>query len=232
MELPFTKTNKYNSLNINLLDKMRKQQIFEFYDNNLPSNIEYYKELPFDFNETLIKLYDIQLKYNNMNQKELEETYIYLNNMKVTWNKINMDMVGILVYEEIIPISNAILSILSNEDESPNKDINNIIVNENSKNISYYSINVTNVKKNFEESEYTMNFVINNFQICIENEITKSRLLISTQEDIIFKINKVCFNEKEKNFLMELIIKDFIFFIPPSIHLNSPNIIVLILLTG
>ena len=39
MELPFTKTNKYNSLNINLLDKMRKQQIFEFYDNNLPSNI-------------------------------------------------------------------------------------------------------------------------------------------------------------------------------------------------
>ena len=145
--------------------------------------------------------------------------------MKVTFNKINMDMVGILVYEEIIPISNAILSILSNEDETPNKNINNIIENENSKNISYYSINVTNVKKNFEESEYTMNFVIHNFQICIENEITKSRLLISTQEDIIFKINKVCFNEKEKNFLMELIIKDFIFFIPPSIHLNSPNII-------
>ena len=224
MELPFTKTNKYNSLNNNLLDKMRKQKIFEFYDNNLPSNIEYYKELPFDFNETLIKLYDIQLKYNNMNQKELEETYIYLNNMKVTWNKINMDMVGILVYEEIIPISNAILSVLSNEEESPNKDIN-VFDNENSKNISYYSINATNIKKNFEESEYTMNFVIHNFQICIENEITKSRLLISTQEDIIFKINKVCFNEKEKNFLMELIIKDFIFFIPPSIHLNSPNII-------
>ena len=225
MELPYTKTNKYKALNSILLNKTGKQQIFEFYDNNLPTNIEYYKELPFDFNETLIKLYDIQLKYNNMNQKELEETYIYLNNMKVTWNKINMDMVGILVYEEIIPISNAILSILSSDDNA-NKDKDNIATeNEMSKNYSLYSINIGNQKQYIEESEYSMNFVIKNFQICIENEITKSRVLISTQEDIILKINKVCFNEIEKNFLMELIIKDFIFYIPPSIHKNSPNVI-------
>ena len=225
MELPFIKTNKYKAINSILLNKSGKQQIFEFNDNNLPLNIEYYKELPFDFNETLIKLYDIQLRYNNMNEKELEETYIYLNNMKVTWNKINMDMVGILIYEEIIPISNAILRILSNDEEKPNKN-NNIIEKENSKkDDTLYSINVTNAKKNYEESEYTMNFVINNFQICIENEITKSRVLISTQENIIFKINKVCFNEKEKNFLMELIIKDFIFFIPPLIQSNDPHAI-------
>ena len=221
MELPYTKTNKYKALNSILFNKAGKQQIFEFNDNNLPLSDEYYKELPFDFNETLIKLYDIQLKYNNMNEKELEETYIYLNNMKVTWNKINMDMVGILIYEEIIPISNAILRIISNDDENLNKN-NHINENDNiKKDISLYSINLTNMKKNYEESEYTMNFIINNFQICIENEITKSRLLISTKEDIIFKINKVCFNEKEKNFLMELIIKDFIFFIPPLINSNS-----------
>ena len=219
MELPYTKTNKYKALNSIFLNKAGKQQIFEFYDNDLPSNIEYYKELPFDFNETLIKLYDIQLKYNNMNEKELEETYISLNNMKVIWNKINMDMVGILIYEEIIPISNAILRKLSNDDDNNNEFGNS------RKDISLNSISITNAKKNYEESEYSMNFIIDNFQICIENEITKSRLLISTKEDIIFKINKVCFNEKEKNFLMELIIKDFIFYIPPSIPINVPHVI-------
>ena len=223
MELPYTKTNKYKALNSIFLNKAGKKQIFEFYDNDLPSNIEYYKELPFDFNETLIKLYDIQLKYNNMNEKELEETYVSLNNMKVTWNKINMDMVGILIYEEIIPISNAILRILSNDDDDNNNNMNEF--GNSRKDISLNSISITNAKKNYEESEYSMNFIINNFQICIENEITKSRLLISTKEDIIFKINKVCFNEKEKNFLMELIIKDFIFYIPPSVPINVPHVI-------
>ena len=226
MELPYTKTNKYKAINGILLNKIGKQKIFEFYDNSLSLNNEYYKEIPFDFNETLIKLYDIQLKYNNMNEKELEETYVYLNNMKVTWNKINMDMVGILIYEEIIPISNAILRILSKDDNNNQDKDNNINDNINiKKDYSLNSINLTNIKNNYEESEYTMNFIINNFQICIENEITKSRLLISTKNDIIFKINKVCFNEKEKNFLLELIIKDFIFFIPPIIPLNTPHVI-------
>ena len=226
MELPYSKTNKYKALNSIFLNKTGKQQIFEFYDNSLPQISEYYKELPFDFNETLIKLYDIQLKYNNMNEKELEETYAYLNNMKVTWNKINMDMVGILIYEEIIPISNAILRILSDENDS-NANKENII-NENNylkKDYSIISINKSKEKNNIEESEYSMNFIINNFQICIENEITKSRLLISTQNDIIFKIHKECFNEKVKKFLMELIIKDFIFYIPPLIPSNITHII-------
>ena len=51
MELPYTKINKYKALNNILFNKTGNQQIFEF---NLPANIEYYKELPFDFNETLI----------------------------------------------------------------------------------------------------------------------------------------------------------------------------------
>ena len=137
-----------------------------------------------------------------------------------------MDMVGILIYEEIIPISSAILRILSKDDNNNQDKDNNINDNINiKKDYSLNSINLTNIKNNYEESEYTMNFIINNFQICIENEITKSRLLISTKNDIIFKINKVCFNEKEKNFLLELIIKDFIFFIPPIIPLNTPHAI-------
>ena len=79
-------------------------------------------------------MYDIQLKHDNLNNKEIQETYICLNNMKVTWNKINMDMVGILIYEEILPIVNAIIRKLSNEEDNKNK--NNLINNENT--INYF----------------------------------------------------------------------------------------------
>ena len=219
MELPYTKINKYKALNNILFNKTGNQQIFEF---NLPANIEYYKELPFDFNETLIKLYNIQLNYNNKNEKEFEDTDVNLDNMKVTWNKINTDMVEILIFEEIIPISNEILRILSNKnDNDKNKGINENIKREYSKN----SIALTNLKKNYKSEESEMKFVVINFQICIENEITKSRLLISTRENITFTINKLCFNEKEKNFIMKLKIQDFIFFIPPSNSLNSGHAI-------
>ena len=230
MELPYSKTNKYKALNT-LLFNLNGQQRFEFFDNNLPINDAYYKELPFNFNETLIKMYDIQLKHDNMNDKELQETYVYLDDMKVTWNKINTDMVGILVYEEILSITNAILRKLANDDDkNTNKNNNNIISNENSINYLHKRHNSTSsfiIKKEYklEESEVSMSFIINNFQICIENEITKSKLLISTRNEISFKINKVCFNEKEKNFLMELMIKNFIFFIPPTLPSLDAHVI-------
>jgi hypothetical protein len=107
------------------------------------------------------------------------------------------------------------------EKEKENKNNNIIIANENSMNFIHKRHNSTNSfmnKKEFklEESEVSMCFIINNFQICIENEITNSKLLVSTRDEITFKINKVCFNETEKNFLMELMIKNFIFFIPHS----------------
>ena len=228
MELPYDKINKYNALN-SLLFNINKQQIFQFFDNNLFISVEYYKELPFNFNETLIKMYNIQLRHKNKNENELKETYVYLNDMKVTWNKINMDMVGILIYEEILPITNAILRKLSNEDDKnvvKNHNIdNNANPNENSINYIYHKRQSSQtsyfLKKEpkLEESEVSMFFIINNFQICIENEITNSKVLVSTRNEITFKINKVCFSEKEKNFTMELLIKNFIFFIPPSIPL-------------
>ena len=37
-----------------------------------------------------------------MNDKEIVRTYIYLDDMKVTWNKMNLDIVRILIYEEIL----------------------------------------------------------------------------------------------------------------------------------
>jgi len=226
MELPYSKTNKYKALN-GLLFNIKGQQIFEFFDNDLPINDNYYEELPFNFNENLIKMYDIQLKHDNLNNKEIQETYICLNNMKVTWNKINMDMVGILIYEEILPIVNAILRKLSNEEDNKNK--NNLINNENSINYFHKRHSSTSFfykkEPKVEESEVSMCFIINNFQICIENEITNSKVLVSTNNEITFKINKVCFSEIEKNFSLELTIKNFIFYIPPSIPSLDAHVI-------
>ena len=228
MELSFAKVNKYKALN-NLLFNINGKEIFEFFDNDLPMNNEYYEELPFKFNETLIKMHDIELKHDNMNVKELQETYIYLDEMKVTWNKINMDMVGILVFEEILPITNSILRKLSNDKDikvNKNKILfaneNNLIVHKRQNSTSSF---FNKKEPKLEESEVSVCFIIKNFQICIENEITKSKVLISTKDEITFKINKVCFDENEKNFLMELIIKNFIFYIPPSLPTFDAHVI-------
>ena len=228
MELSFAKVNKYKALN-NLLFNINGKEIFEFFDNDLPMNNEYYEELPFKFNETLIKMHDIELKHDNMNDKELQETYIYLDEMKVTWNKINMDMVGILVFEEILPITNSILRKLSNDKDikvNKNKNLfaneNNLIVHKRQNSTSSF---FNKKEPKLEESEVSVCFIIKNFQICIENEITKSKVLISTKDEITFKINKVCFDENEKNFLMELIIKNFIFYIPPSLPTFDAHVI-------
>ena len=223
MEFPYSNINKYKAIN-NILFNKNALQVFDFFDNDLSINSAFYKELPFKFNETLIKMKDIQLKYDNMNKKELSETFVYLDDMKVTWNKMNMDVIGILIYEEILPITNSILHQLYNSEN------NNIDLNES----SYNHINIKQSNTNslinkkelkLEESESTMRFIINNFQICIENEITNSKVLISTNNEITFKINKVSFNEKEKSFKMELTIKNFIFYIPPILPSTDNHII-------
>ena len=231
MEVPESKSNKYKAINSILFNK-NGEKIFQFLDNDLPINNEFYKELPFKFNETLIKMHDIKVDQHNVNDKELQKVNISLDDMKVTWNKINMDTVGILIYEEILPITNAILHKLSNdEDNNANKKNNNLNINEN--NNKYAIIRKQTSTNSFinkkedklEESEFSMNFIINNFQICIENEITNSKLLIATRDKIILEIKKVCFNENEKIFNMKLTIKNFIFYIPPTLSSNDAHII-------
>ena len=224
MELPNSKINKYKALN-NLLFNINHKKIFEFLDNDLPINNKFYQELPFNFNEVLIKMHEIQLKRDNLNNKELIETNICLDDIKVTWNKMNLDIISILVCEEILPIINAILKKLS-KDENKNLNLNknnknNIISNDNLMNYKYKRNSHTNSfinKKEYklEESESSLCFIVNNFQICIENEITSSKILISAKNDLIFKINKVFFSELEKSFIMELIVKNFVFYIPPE----------------
>ena len=91
MELLNSKINKYKALN-NLLFYINHKQNFQFLVNDLPLSINLYKELHFKFNETLIKMHTIHLKHDNMNDKELVSIYICLDDMKVTWNKKNLDI--------------------------------------------------------------------------------------------------------------------------------------------
>ena len=88
---------------------------------------------------------------------------------------------------------------LSKNGENCNIDKTNSISNDNIinyQNKKHNNINCFINKKYFKlvESAVSLFFIVNNFQICIENEITNSKILIST---------------------MELIIKNFVFYIPP-----------------
>ena len=119
---------------------------------------------------------------------------------------------------------------LSKDGENSNINKTNSISNDNIinyQNKKHNNINCFINKKDYklEESKVSFCLNINNFQICIENEITNSKILISTKNDLIFKINKIFYNELEKNFTMELIIKNFVFYIPPILSSIDSHII-------
>ena len=195
MEISIEKSFKYLLIN-NIFDSKKENKIFDYYYNDYSLYEDNFEELKFDFNNTLVKIYNINLKRDSSDEKKLEELNINLNEMKVTWNKLNMDMVNILIFEDILNIiDNILLKIYPIEEEKDEKDK----ISENT----------------FDLGRFNFIFEINDFQVCIENELTYSKVLLATRSKCVFGIKKLCMNEKSKNFKMELIIKDLLLFIPP-----------------
>ena len=202
MEIPEENQLKYLLIN-NIFNNLKEEQIFEYFYNDYSLFEDNFEELKFDFNNTLFKIYNINLKRDSSQEDNSEELNIFLNDMKITWNKLNMDMVNILVFEDILNIiDNILLKIYPTEEEKEEKD-----------KIS---------EKTFDLGRFNFIFEINDFQVCIENELTFSKVLLATRSKCTFGIKKLCMNEKSKNFKMELIIKDLLLFIPPF---NNQHII-------
>ena len=202
MEIPEENQLKYLLIN-NIFDNLKEEKVFEYFYNDYSLLEDNFEELKFDFNNTLFKIYNINLKRDSSQEDNSEELNIYLNDMKITWNKLNMDMINILIFEEILNIiDNILLKIYPVEEEKEEKD-----------KIS---------EKTFDLGRFNFIFEINDFQVCIENELTFSKVLLATRSKCTFGIKKLCMNEKSKNFKMELIIKDLLLYIPPF---NNEHII-------
>ena len=162
------------------------------------TSIVNYRDLPFECQNTLIKIFDIELTRESLNVQNFEEIYTKINGLKIAWNKMNMDTINILVFQDILNIVDKIFIKI----KIPKKE--NEIVQSSNKNI-------------FDLGRFNFIFESSDLQICIENEIKKSKVLLTTKSKCVLKLSKLCLNENSKNFKLEILIKDMMLYIPPSL---------------
>ena len=151
-----------------------------------------YKDLAFESQNILLKIFDIGLKRESLNVQNLEEIYTKLNGMKITWNKMNMDMINILVFQDVLNIVDKILIKIGTQDKRTTTNI-------------------------FDLGKFNFIFETNDMQICIENEIKQAKVLLTTKSKCTLKLAKLCVNEFNKSFKLEILIKDMMMYIPPSL---------------
>lgn len=162
------------------------------------TSIVNYIDLPFECQSTLIKIFDIELTRESLNVQNFEEIYTKINGLKIAWNKMNMDTINILVFQDILNIVDKILIKI----KIPKKE--NEVAQSSNKNI-------------FDLGRFNFIFESSDLQICIENEIKKAKVLLTTKSKCVLKLSKLCLNENSKNFKLEILIKDMMLYIPPSL---------------
>jgi hypothetical protein len=199
--MEISKTNKRKMINTNFL------KFFEVEENNIDDvfNNKEYCDLIFDKKHTVIKIFELNFKRDTMSLNNIEDIYIKIKDIKITWNKINMDIMGILIFKDVLLIVDKIILKL-------NKNKNNNLVNPNNNNDGQIIIenNVLDLGK------FNFVFELDSPQICIENELKNSKVLLTTKENCSAKISKICVNESSKDFKLEISINMMALYISPN----------------
>lgn len=113
--------------------------------------------------------------------------------MKITWNKFNMDVVEKLVFDDILLI------------------VDKLILKIDGKNIQQEEkISILDFGK------FNFIFELNDPQICIQNELKNSKLLLTTKKNCKVTISKFCMNEAKKDFKMDVMVNMMTLYIAPN----------------
>jgi len=152
-----------------------------------------YVDLNFDSKHTFFKIFDISFKRDTLSVKKIEEIYIVINDIKFTWNKFNMDVLEILLFNDILLIVDKIILKIGSSDEKKE-----------------------NAPALFDLGRFDFVFELNEPQICIQNELKNSKVLLTTKSKCTVKISKICMNENSKDFKLELQIMEMVLYVAPN----------------
>lgn len=203
MEL-HNETHKYLLINKVLFSQF--EYINEYLQNTNDNN---YNELTFDMQSTLVKIFQISLK-REVSLNIHEEISTKLEGLKITWNKMNMDMLNIIIFDDIIRIIDKIIT-----DIFPLLLLQKNIPNQNDSSSQMISMVIPNISAS-DLGRFNFVFESNDLQICIENEIKKTKILLTTNSKWYLKISKLSLNQNNKTFKLEISIKDMNLYIPPT----------------
>jgi hypothetical protein len=184
-----SKLNKRKMINTNFL------KFFEVNETNIDdifSSKESY-DLIFDHKHTVIKIFELNFKRDTMSLNNIEDIYIKVKDIKITWNKFNMDIMGILIFKDVLLIVDKIILKLNKGNNNP--DLNSVL----------------------DLGKFNFFFELDSPQICIENELKNSKVLLTTREICSVKISKICVNENFKDFKLEISINQMTLYISPNL---------------
>ena len=244
MDLP--KSNTYKLLNNNLKEYLKsfdndtEQNEFQIQIIKQKRTIELssqYNDLKFDYRHTFAKISNVNLKWSIDHKTNNKELLIYIDNVKLTWNKFNKDVLSLLIFDDVLLIIDRIILKIDlkkqNENNNNNKQTNKVstihssfinnnkIYNSNNINININNNNKRQIAYNKVPSssikaKFNFVFEIKNPQICIQNEIKKSTLLLMTKKPINLIISKFLFVDNIKDFKMEIICDYLVLFSAPK----------------
>ncbi len=230
--------SKFNSTDKKLNSNKSKNSDFEnenniyiYQDNKKIRNKkdDFYEELIFDHKHTLMKINQISFKRDKNVYQNAEDIFIFFNDLKITWNKFNMDVLEIILFKDVFQILDKIIlkfAPLDNNKENNELNDTNSIFKKNefenlnsTKNIPVMkknNINELNLISSLDIGRFNFLFELNKPQICIQNEIKKSKVLLSTPDKFNMIISKICLNESKKDMKIDLNLNKINFFISPN----------------
>lgn len=244
--MEFDKSNTLKLINSNLkdylksIDKLNEESIKinkigkDNYRSVSSLKQKQYNDLRFDYRHSLAKISNVNLnsKINLLNKNK--DLTIIIDNVKLTWNKFNKDVLMLLLFEDVLLIVDRIILKIDVKKKGINSTtINHMTTNnykqtENGKtdtdqdtleNISDKKINNGSIihtayinnqnnsknPNNINRNQFNFVFEIKNPQICIQNELKKSTLLLLTKKPIKVVISRFFLVDNIKDFKLEFI---------------------------
>jgi hypothetical protein len=215
MEL--NKKSEFKIINNNLKTLFNKNFAFNFNNNNdsilskkseNSENLKY--DLKFDNRNNFLKISNVNFKIEINSSNNNKNLDLLIDGFKALWNKFNRDVLLLIIFEDLFLIIDKIILDFNNiSKKNPNESEINLssINNFNSNSI------LTNKETN---SILNLIFKISNFQIIVQNEVKKSKLLLLTKFPIKIIISKFLFKNTMKDLSLEVICNSLSLFSSPK----------------
>ena len=134
-------------------------------------------EINYDSNGSIMKMFDLRLTLETEEEQMTSDVNLRVRELKVLWNRLNKDIIDIIIFDDILLIIDNILLKVENLGVSQKKEAEEI-----------------------DLSNYSFNFELIDPQFTIQNEVEFAVLLLSTRKKCQLIVQNICLSQDQKHF--------------------------------
>ena len=207
---------------------------------NILDNQEDYEDLKFDYRHTFLKISKIDFMRNTEIFFVQQKYSLVVLNGKITWNKFNKDIFFLIIFKDLFLIIDKMFLSKKNEKKTDGGEIshkstqrnkngadfqtsnNDTITSKNSEDenselsLDSESNSIPNSNNSSDDPTMTFDFVFENLQFVVQNEIKGSALLLICKKPIQISLINKRFDKDKKDFDLKIICRE--------LQVNAPKI--------